>query len=134
MTRPKPPKGDLTEKVPSTWRIEVHPLEWFRPNPDNPRKYSPEAIAQFASAMRRFGFNVPVLCKTDGSMVDGHFRLATAPVAGLTEIPCIPRDDWTDVVSPDFLSPGKPSPSGFDLAQLVADMGLVEGSREAGVG
>jgi hypothetical protein len=47
------------------------------------------------SPIREFGFNTPVLARSDGEVVDGHLRLKGACKLGLTEIPVILCDEWT---------------------------------------
>jgi len=49
-----------------------------------------------ASAIREFGFRVPIVAKSDGTVVDGHLRLKAAAKLGLTEVPVILADDLTD--------------------------------------
>lgn len=72
------------------------PLSKFKPYKLNPRKHSDAAIEQFAKAIRRFGFRVPVLAKSDGTVVDGHFRLKAAERAGLKEVRVEIADDMSD--------------------------------------
>jgi hypothetical protein len=74
----------------------TRPLEWFKPHEANPRKHSPEAIAQFALALKRFGFRAPILAKSTGEVVDGHFRLKAAQHLKLTEVPVLLVDDMSE--------------------------------------
>lgn len=41
-----------------------------------------------AASIREFGFCIPVVAKSDGSVVDGHLRLKAALVLGLSEVHC----------------------------------------------
>jgi len=66
------------------------------PYGDNPRKYGPREIEQFAAAIREFGFRVPVLALRDGRLIDGHFRLAAAAAAGLSSVPAVYVDGWPE--------------------------------------
>ena len=61
----------------------------------NPRK-NDHAVDRVASAIREFGFRVPIVAKSDGTVVDGHLRLKAAAKLGLTEVPVILADDLTD--------------------------------------
>ena len=61
----------------------------------NPRK-NDHAVDKVASAIREFGFRVPIVAKSDGTVVDGHLRLKAAAKLGLTEVPVILADDLTD--------------------------------------
>jgi ParB-like nuclease domain len=76
--------------------IEVWPVERFRPYEDNPREHKEEAVAQFAQAVRRFGFRVPILARSSGEVVDGRLRLKAAVRVGLTEVPVMLADDMSD--------------------------------------
>jgi ParB-like chromosome segregation protein Spo0J len=50
-----------------------------------------------AAAIREFGFRVPILAKSDKTIVDGHLRLKAAKKLGLEEVPVLLCDDMTDV-------------------------------------
>ena len=74
-----------------TWPIE-RCIEYAR----NPRK-NDHAVDRVAAAIREFGFRVPVVAKSDGTVVDGHLRLKAAKKLGLTEVPVVLADDMTDL-------------------------------------
>lgn len=61
----------------------------------NPRK-NDHAVDKIASAINEFGFRVPLIIKSDGSLVDGHLRLKAAKKLGLSEVPCLLADDLTE--------------------------------------
>lgn len=73
-----------------TWSIESL-IEYAR----NPRK-NDHAVDKVASAIKEFGFRVPIVAKSDGTIVDGHLRLKAAKKLNLTEVPVILADDLTD--------------------------------------
>lgn len=89
----KPVKPPVARPLPA---IEVWPLSKFLPYADNPREWSDEKVDQFAKAILRFGFRIPVLVKSTGEVVDGHFRLKAAEKAGLSEVTTINCDDMSD--------------------------------------
>lgn len=62
----------------------------------NPRK-NDHAVDRIAAAIREFGFRVPVVAKSDGTVVDGHLRLKAAKKLGMAEVPVVLADDMTDV-------------------------------------
>ena len=74
-----------------TWPIDKL-VEYAR----NPRK-NDHAVDRVAAAIREFGFRVPVVAKSDGTVVDGHLRLKAAKKLGLTEVPIVLADDMTDL-------------------------------------
>src|SRR6187200_2358697 len=61
----------------------------------NPRK-NDAVVDQMVASIREFGFKIPVLAKSDGSVIDGHLRLKAAQRLGIEEVPVILCDDWTD--------------------------------------
>lgn len=61
----------------------------------NPRK-NDHAVDKVAAAIREFGFRVPVLAKSDKTVVDGHLRLKAAKKLGLETVPVMLCDDMTD--------------------------------------
>ena len=62
----------------------------------NPRK-NDHAVDRVAAAIREFGFRVPILAKSDKTIVDGHLRLKAAKKLGLEEVPVLLCDDMTDI-------------------------------------
>src|ERR1700731_1375569 len=60
------------------------------------------AVDRMCSSIREFGFKVPVLARSDGTVVDGHLRIKAArklgswPGGDTTGIPVILCDEWTD--------------------------------------
>ena len=74
-----------------TWQIDKL-IEYAR----NQRK-NDHAVDRVAAAIREFGFRVPVVAKSDGTVVDGHLRLKAAKKLGLTEVPVVLADDMTDL-------------------------------------
>ena len=80
----------MTSLVFETWPI-TRLIEYAR----NPRK-NDHAVDKIASAIKEFGFRIPVVAKSDGLVIDGHLRLKAAKKLGLTEIPVILADDMTE--------------------------------------
>ena len=61
----------------------------------NPRK-NDDAVDKMASCIKEFGFRIPIVAKSDGSVVDGHLRLKAARKLGLKEVPVVNADDLTE--------------------------------------
>ena len=61
----------------------------------NPRK-NDHAVDKIAKAIEFFGFRVPIIVKSNGTVVDGHLRLKAARQLGMTKIPVVLADDLTD--------------------------------------
>ena len=79
----------------SDFPVEIWPIDRLIPYVNNPR-VNDDAVDQLASMIHEFGFQVPILAKSDGSMVDGHLRLKAARKLGLTEVPVHLVDNLSD--------------------------------------
>ena len=75
--------------------VETWPIERCVMYARNPRK-NDEQVDRMASAIREFGFRIPIVAKSDGSLVDGHLRLKAAQKLGLKEVPVALADELTD--------------------------------------
>src|SRR6267142_3794383 len=73
-----------------TWNIDR-----LVPYARNPRK-NDAAVDRMSASISEFGFKIPVLARSSGEVVDGHLRLKAARKLGLTEIPVILCDEWTE--------------------------------------
>ena len=60
----------------------------------NPRK-NDAVVDQMAASIREFGFKVPILALSDGTIVDGHLRLKAAQKLKCETVPVILCDEWT---------------------------------------
>lgn len=76
-------------------KVETWPIERLVPYCRNPRK-NEEQVDRMASAIKEFGFRIPIVAKSDGSVVDGHLRLKAAQKLGLKEVPVALADELTD--------------------------------------
>lgn len=61
----------------------------------NPRK-NDHAVAAVAAAIHEFGFRVPIIARSDGTVVDGHLRLKAARQLGLETVPVMLADDMSE--------------------------------------
>lgn len=77
-------------------QVEHWPIERLIEYARNPRK-NDHAVDRVAAAIREFGFRVPVIAKSDGTVVDGHLRLKAAKKLGLEAVPVMLADDMTDI-------------------------------------
>ncbi|MDR1235943.1 MAG: DNA modification methylase [Holosporaceae bacterium] len=73
-----------------TFKIE-RLIEYAR----NPRK-NDSVVDRMVGCIKEFGFRIPIVAKSDGSVVDGHLRLKAAKKLGMTEVPVVIADDLTD--------------------------------------
>jgi ParB/Sulfiredoxin domain len=75
--------------------VETWPLERLIPYARNPRK-NDGAVSKMCSAIREFGFKIPIVARSDGTVVDGHLRLKAAQQLGLGEVPVALADDLSE--------------------------------------
>jgi ParB-like chromosome segregation protein Spo0J len=87
-------------------QVELWNIERFVPYARNPRK-NDAAVDRMCASLREFGFKIPVLARSDGAVVDGHLRLKAAYKLGITEIPVILCDEWTEGASEGIPSDGQ---------------------------
>ncbi|MGA3027926.1 MAG: DNA modification methylase [Bryobacteraceae bacterium] len=85
----------------TTPQIQIWPIDRLVFYVRNPRK-NDAAVDRMCSSIREFGFKIPVLARSDGTVVDGHLRLKAArklrswPGGDTTSIPVILCDEWTE--------------------------------------
>src|SRR4051795_6465382 len=75
-------------------RIEMRPIEFFRPCSRNLRR-NDHPVKRMVAAIEEFGFRIPILARSNGELIDGHLRLKAAAKLRLPELPVILCDDWT---------------------------------------
>jgi hypothetical protein len=63
-------------------QIQIWPIDRLIFYTRNPRK-NDAAVDRTCSSIREFGFKVPVLARSDGTVVDGHLRLKSARQVGI---------------------------------------------------
>jgi ParB family chromosome partitioning protein len=73
--------------------MQMKPLNWFKPDPNQPRKHFDEArLRELAESLKARGQLQPVLAKPDGTLLAGERRKRAAPLAGLSELLTIITD------------------------------------------
>ncbi len=76
-------------------KVETWSIDRLIPYARNPRR-NDEQVDRMASAIREFGFRIPIVARSDGSLVDGHLRLKAAQKLGLKEVPVALADELTE--------------------------------------
>ena len=61
----------------------------------NPRN-NDAVVDKMVGCIKEFGFRIPIVAKSDGSVVDGHLRLKAARRLGLDEVPVVIADDLSE--------------------------------------
>ena len=77
--------------------MQIHyiAIEKLIPYCRNPRK-NEHAVDKMVASIKEFGFRIPLLARSDGQIVDGHLRWKAAKKLGMTELPVILCDDWSE--------------------------------------
>ncbi len=61
----------------------------------NPRK-NDAVVDKMVSCIKEFGFKIPIVAKSDGTVVDGHLRLKAARKLDMKEVPVVIANDLTE--------------------------------------
>ena len=70
----------MTTSLPTT-EIQSWPIDRFVPYARNPRK-NDGVVDRMCSSIREFGFKIPVLARSDGSVVGGHAQIKISAQVG----------------------------------------------------
>lgn len=77
--------------------VQQVPVEDISPYDRNPNLHPPSQIDAIADSIREFGFTVPLVIDSSGTIVAGHGRYeAATDRLDLSVVPCIERDDMTE--------------------------------------
>jgi ParB-like chromosome segregation protein Spo0J len=79
----------------SSLQLEHWPPERLVGYARNPRR-NDAVVERMAEAIAEFGFRIPIVAKSDGSVVDGHLRLKAAQALGLASVPVVLADDLSE--------------------------------------
>lgn len=111
--------------------MEIQQLEpkQLTPWDRNPRK-NDHAVDVVAESIRRFGFNVPIVCDQDLRVVAGHVRLKAAKKLGLERVPVIQlhlTDDQRDAFALADNKTAEIADWDYDvLADIIKDLDATE--------
>lgn len=86
---------EISDILKNSLVVQTWPIDKLVPYARNPRK-NDEQVTRMISAIKEFGFRIPVVAKSDGTVVDGHLRLKAARQLGMTEVPVALADELTD--------------------------------------
>ncbi len=84
-----------------TTHVQLWPTDRLVFYARNPRK-NDAAVDRMCASIREFGFKIPVLARSDGTVVEGHLRIKAArklgswPGGDTTGIPVILCDEWSE--------------------------------------
>lgn len=74
------------------WRqVEWWGLDALNPYPDNTKDHPPEQVTKLAKAIKKFGWDVPIVVDETGVILKGHGRRLAAIELNLAQVPVIVR-------------------------------------------
>ncbi len=90
-------QGRDLEQLENLASIVNVPVDRIRPNPDQPRKhFDPATLGELADSIREKGIIQPIIAEDTGdgtyAIIAGERRYRAAQIAGLEEIPVIPKE------------------------------------------
>ena len=77
-------------------KVERRPVAALIPYARNARTHSDAQVAQIAASIKEWGWTTPVLVDPEGSIIAGHGRVMAARKLGLTEVPVMVAENWSD--------------------------------------
>jgi DNA modification methylase len=91
----RPSHSNFTRPIVQPLSFEHWPLDRLVEYARNPRK-NDAVVDRMCSAIAEFGFRIPIVARSDGTVVDGHLRLKAARKLGLENIPVVLADELTN--------------------------------------
>ncbi len=76
-------------------QIQYVSLDKLIPYFRNARK-NDHVVDRMVASIEEYGFKIPILARSSGEVVDGHLRLKAARKCGMTEVPVILCDEWSE--------------------------------------
>lgn len=70
-------------------KVEMKKTSELKEYEKNSRVHTSEQIKKISKSIENFGFNVPILIDSEGTVISGHGRLYAAKHIGLKEVPTI---------------------------------------------
>lgn len=77
-------------------KVQRQSVKSLIPYARNARTHSDEQIAQIAASIKEWGWTNPVLIDETGSIIAGHGRVLAARKLGISDVPVMVADGWTD--------------------------------------
>ncbi len=78
-----------------------YPIENLVEYDRNPRK-NDDVVNRMCASIREFGFCIPIVAKSNGTVVDGYLRLKAARKLGMESIPVVLSDNLSEAQTKAF--------------------------------
>ena len=103
--------------------LDLIGIDELKPYLNNPKIHNDYQIKKIIESIEEFGFSVPVIVDGDNNLITGHGRYEAAKEMGLKKIPCIRREDLTEIEARAFrIIDNRVSESGWNLDLLVKEI------------
>jgi DNA modification methylase len=89
------PESDLRRAWPAD-QVRRWAVVKLLPYAKNARLHTAEDVKIIAASIEKFGFTNPVLIDPDGTIIAGHGRVLAASLLGLTEVPVMVAQGWSE--------------------------------------
>lgn len=104
-------------------KIELWDIGKLKPYPKNAKKHDEKQIANVANSIKRFGWQQPIVCDEEGTVVIGHCRLLAAQTLGMKDVPVTVASGLTDEELRELrIADNKSNESPWDFFQLEDDL------------
>jgi DNA modification methylase len=110
-------------------KVERRAINGLIPYARNARTHSDAQVAQIAASMREWGWTNPVLVDEEGGIIAGHGRVLAARQLGLTEVPVMVAEGWSEAQKRAYILTDNQLPlnAGWDMDLLGNEVrGLAE--------
>lgn len=85
----------MAERWPAD-KVERRSVASLVPYARNSRTHGPEQVAQIAASIHEWGWTMPILIDQSGTIIAGHGRVLAAQKLGITDVPCMVAEGWTE--------------------------------------
>lgn len=104
-------------------KMVERPISELKGYARNPRK-NDDQVDRMVESISQFGFRIPVVAKSDGSVIDGHLRLKAAQRMGMKSVPVVLADELTDAQVKAFrlLANRSANWADWDVPMLAAEL------------
>lgn len=96
-------KRDKQTETPTVFLPQLLAVDVLTEHPHNSQKQSKHEFAELRKSIKTNGFDESLLVRPNGDgtfeIIAGNHRYRAGKAEGMTEFPCVVRDDWDDVKS-----------------------------------
>lgn len=108
-------------------KLEHRSVADLIPYETNVKKHDKDQVKKIAEAIRRHGFDVPIVVDKDGVIIKGHGRRLAAIELGMEKVPVLVRDDLSpDQVKAARLADNRVALGDVDPEMLRAELASID--------